>query len=76
MERVSSRLCWVGDGSYRPSRWASAEEFSVRAGGDRGMYRDGGDYRTSREFVERSRERLRRLRGLHRGRYKDRGSAP
>ena len=29
---------------------ASAEEFSVRVGGDRGMYRDGGDYRTSREF--------------------------
>ena len=29
---------------------ATAEEFSVRVGGDRGMYRDGGDYRTSREF--------------------------
>src|SRR5215207_3552881 len=29
---------------------ANAEEFSVRVGGDRGMYRDGGDYRTRREF--------------------------
>ena len=32
---------------------ASAEEFSVRVGGDRGMYRDGGDYRQAVSFVER-----------------------
>jgi hypothetical protein len=29
---------------------ASAEEFSVRVGGERDMYRDRAEYRTSREF--------------------------
>ncbi len=54
---------------------ASAEEFSVRVGGDRGMYRDGGDYRTSREFRGARAEYGydRHDRGLHRGWYKDRG---
>ena len=54
---------------------ASAEEFSVRVGGDRGMYRDGGDYRTSREFRGARAEYGydRHDRGLHRGWYKDHG---
>jgi hypothetical protein len=54
---------------------ASAEDFSVRVGGDRGMYRDGGDYRTSREFRGSRAEYGydRHDRGLHRGWYKDRG---
>ena len=54
---------------------ASAEEFSVRVGGDRDVYRDRGEYRTSREFRGARAEYGydRRDRGMHRGWYKDRG---
>jgi len=54
---------------------ASAEEFSVRVGGERDMYRDRGEYRTSREFRGARAEYGydRHDRGLHRGWYKDRG---
>ena len=54
---------------------ASAEEFSVRVGGDRDTYRDRGEYRTSREFRGARAEYGydRHDRGLHRGWYKDRG---
>jgi hypothetical protein len=53
---------------------ASAEEFSVRVGGERDMYRDRGEYRT-REFRGARAEYGydRHDRGLHRGWYKDRG---
>ena len=51
---------------------ASAEEFSVRVGGDRDMYRDR-EYRASREFRGARAEYDRHDRGLHRGWYKDRG---
>ena len=49
---------------------ASAEEFSVRVGGDRGMHRD---YREGREFRGARAEYYGHDRGLHRGWYKDRG---
>ena len=54
---------------------ASAEEFSVRVGSDRDLYRDRGEYRTSREFRGARAEYGydRHDRGLHRGWYKDRG---
>ena len=54
---------------------ANAEEFSVRVGSDLGMYREGGDYRTGREFRGARAEYGydRHDRGLHRGCYKDRG---
>lgn len=54
---------------------ANAEEFSVRVGGDRDMYRDRGEYRPNREFRGARAEYGydRHDRGLHRGWYKDRG---
>jgi hypothetical protein len=54
---------------------ASAAEFGVRVGGDRGMYRDGSDYRMNREFRGARAEYGydRQDRGSHRGWYKDRG---
>ena len=53
---------------------ATAKEFSVRVGGDRGTHRDG-DYRTNREFRGARAEygSDQHDRGLHRGWYKDRG---
>ena len=47
---------------------ASAEEFSVRVGGDRDMYRDRGDFRGHREFRG-ARAEFYGDRGLHRGWY-------
>ena len=57
---------------------ASAEEFSVRVGGDRDTYRDRGEYRTSRELrgARANYDYDRHDRGLHRGWYKDAGSEP
>ena len=53
---------------------ASAEEFTFRVGGDRGMHRDYRDgYRDSREFRGARAEYRGHDRGLHRGWYKDRG---
>jgi hypothetical protein len=54
---------------------ASAEEFNVRVGGERDMYRDRGEYRDGREFRGARAEYGydRNDRGLHRGWYKDRG---
>jgi len=54
---------------------ANAQGFSVHVGGDRDVYRDRGEYRTTREFRGARAEYGydRHDRGLHRGWYKDRG---
>jgi len=54
---------------------ASAQGLNVYVGGDRDVYRDRGDYRTSPEFRGARAEYGydRHDRGLHRGWYKDRG---
>ena len=54
---------------------ANAEVFSVRLDGGRDMYRDRGDYRTTRKFRGARAEYGYDWhdRGLHRGWYKNRG---
>jgi hypothetical protein len=72
MKKLTLALATLATIAVAAPTIASAEEFGVRIGGDRDMYRDRGEYRERGEFRGARAEYRDHDRGWHRGWDRDR----
>jgi hypothetical protein len=72
MKKLTLALATLATIAVAAPTIASAEEFGVRIGGDRDMYRDRGEYRERGEFRGARAEYRDHDRGWHRGWDSDR----